>query len=363
MTGAVLAILAAATFALNNATARRGVLSGTVVQGIAVTVPMGIPMFLIGALVFGQLGKLADVTGLAVLYLSLAGVVHFVWGRYYNYRAQYLLGANLSSSVQQLDFAFSLGLAVLVLGDVLTPLKIIGIVLLMLGPAFVLGTRPKRPAATPQALAQRVLSRTREKIIRAQARRARRKIDNAAGKPAPRAPFEPKYVEGYFAVLMSSVGYGLSPVLTTLGLRQLGPDASLVGGLVAYVAASLVALVWVLSTGQKKHVLQTTPTALRWFCIAGLMVGVSQMLRFTALSIAPVTVVQPIQRTSKLFLFYFSWILNRDTEVFDRSLIVATVISIIGIAVLSLPTEVFLTLADWPDWLVQVAKWRLSLHE
>ena len=51
MLGGILALLAAATFALNSATARRAVLSGSVMQGIAITVPLGIVGFLIGALV------------------------------------------------------------------------------------------------------------------------------------------------------------------------------------------------------------------------------------------------------------------------------------------------------------------------
>lgn len=67
MLGGFLALLAAATFALNSATARRAVLSGTVMQGIAITVPLGVVGFLIGAILFGQLGALGRVTPMAAL--------------------------------------------------------------------------------------------------------------------------------------------------------------------------------------------------------------------------------------------------------------------------------------------------------
>ena len=42
MLGAILAFASAAFFGLNNATVRRGVLKTTVLQGMAITVPLGI---------------------------------------------------------------------------------------------------------------------------------------------------------------------------------------------------------------------------------------------------------------------------------------------------------------------------------
>ena len=54
MLGVVLAALSAATFAFNNASARRGVLTGSVAQALAITVPIGVPMFLLAALTTGQ---------------------------------------------------------------------------------------------------------------------------------------------------------------------------------------------------------------------------------------------------------------------------------------------------------------------
>ena len=46
MLGALLALASAATFGLNNAAVRRGVLTATVLQGMAITVPMGLPFVL-----------------------------------------------------------------------------------------------------------------------------------------------------------------------------------------------------------------------------------------------------------------------------------------------------------------------------
>ena len=46
MLGAILSILSAASFALNNAAARRGVVTGTPSQGMSITIPLGVVCFL-----------------------------------------------------------------------------------------------------------------------------------------------------------------------------------------------------------------------------------------------------------------------------------------------------------------------------
>ena len=87
MLGGFLALLSAAAFALNNAAARRGVLSGTVLQAMAISVPFGVPFFLGGLLFFGSLDDLRGFSWRAIGWLAAAGVIHFILGRYANYRA------------------------------------------------------------------------------------------------------------------------------------------------------------------------------------------------------------------------------------------------------------------------------------
>ena len=53
MLAGFLALLSAATFAFNNASLRRGVLTGSVAQAMAITVPIGVPLFFIAALLSG----------------------------------------------------------------------------------------------------------------------------------------------------------------------------------------------------------------------------------------------------------------------------------------------------------------------
>ncbi|MGE3708387.1 MAG: EamA family transporter [Hyphomicrobiaceae bacterium] len=327
MLGGILALLAAASFAYNSATARRAVLTGSVFQGIAITVPLGVPIFFLAALLFGQLGMLAAMPVHSMIWLGLAGIAHFVWGRYFFYRAQEMLGANLAGSIQQFDLLLSLGLAIVFLGEVLTPLRVLGILLVLIGPALAFGSqRPNGGGMTSGAGARRA--------------------------------FAPQFLPGYIYVGLAALGYGISPTLTRLALRDLGPQASLVGGLIACTAATVAFAILVLVTGRISHIASTNRETLKWFGVASVSVTFSQMLRFAALSLAPVTVVQPIQRLSKLFLFFFSWWMNREHEIFDSRLIIATIVSIIGAAILSVPTDVVLAMADWPPWVPTMLQWQ-----
>src|SRR6185436_1084765 len=117
MLGAILAVLSAATFALNNAAARRGVITGTPIQGMAVTVPLGVICFLPFALVSGGINGLPKFPPGAVAWLAAVGLLHFLGGRYCNYRASQLAGVNLTAPVIQLQVVVTLTLAVAVLHE------------------------------------------------------------------------------------------------------------------------------------------------------------------------------------------------------------------------------------------------------
>jgi len=77
--GILYAALGAFTFALNNVAMRRGVVTGSVLQGMAITVPFGGLTFLVIATAFGELGQLALFPTVAVAWLAGQGIVH--WSR------------------------------------------------------------------------------------------------------------------------------------------------------------------------------------------------------------------------------------------------------------------------------------------
>jgi drug/metabolite transporter (DMT)-like permease len=314
--GAVLALGAAVTFAFNIAAFRRGAIGGTVAQAMSISMAIGVAMAVATVTVIGGWDELLALPLASWGMLALAGVLHFAWGRYCNFRATKAMGANLVGPVQQSSLILSLTLAVLVLGEALTPLKILGIFLVFLAPA--LSLKAARTESAP----------------RAQDR-----------------PFEPKLLEGFTFALLSALGYGTSPILIRHSLEGLGVVESVGGWLIAYVAAALVLSVTLLSPGRIAHVRSVERPTARWFALSGFLVGLSQMLGFIALSFAPVTVVTPIQRLSVVIRVFASWLINRDHEVIGPRIWVATAVAMLGVLALTISTEVVIGAFGLPETL------------
>lgn len=320
--GGILALLAAVTFAANNAFARRGVLKGTVLQAMAISVPLGVPLFLIAALSTGSTALVLNFTGNSWVLLSLAGIVHFVLGRYCNYRAVKAMGANLAGPLIESSLLVALVLAVLLLGEHLTIIKVIGILLILGGPGLTVVGQHKKSRARQQDLA-----------------------------------FTPICAEGAVFALLAALAYGTSPVLVRFALANASWQASIAGGLVSYVAATLVTCVFILGAGQIRHVRGMSRDTVLWFCWAGVFVGLSQMLRYMALSLAPVSVVSPIQRLSLIFRLLFGYLLNRQYEVFNARMVLGTITSILGAVLLSVSIDDVRLLLPIPEALGSVFTW------
>ena len=341
MLGGIFGLLAAATFAFNNAAARRGVLTGSVAQAVAISVPMGVPMFALAALATGTLGVITEFSQVALLYLAAAGIVHFVFGRYCNYRATKAMGANLVGPVQQVSLILTLGLATWILGESFTPLRAIGIVLVVLGPMLTLPGRETQSGAKPAAPQPTATA-----------------VEITPADATPQFPrFQANYAEGYLWSLLSALGYGSSPILVALGLQGKGLSGSLAAGVVSYAAATVVTALILLWPGQLRHVLATRPHAAKWFTISGALVCLSQMFTYMGYAVAPVSVVSPIQRLSIVLRIYASWLINREHEVFGGKVIIGTVVSLIGALALTVSTEVVLSYVPLPDAIASIARW------
>jgi uncharacterized membrane protein len=350
--GGFIALLSAATFAFNNASMRRGVLTGSVVQAMAITVPIGLPISFLVAVATGSLAAVAGFSSRALVALSLSGILHFVWGRYCNYRATRAIGTNLVAPIQQINLIFTLLLAILILGETLTPLRMLGIALVLLGPSFTLRERnPKTvPALAAEAIGANALGAdvTRHDLSAGSADEL-----IAAAPPV----FRPSYAEGIFWALLSATGYGLSPILVRIGLEGKGLAVSVAGNLVASLAATVVMGLFLLPPRQLAHALAVGREPAKWFTLSGVLVAISQLFLYMAMSIAPVTVVSPINRLSILFRLYFSKLLNPQHEVFGGKVVLGTIVSLTGALVLSLSIDSVQSWLPLPEAALSVLRW------
>jgi drug/metabolite transporter (DMT)-like permease len=317
MLGALLALASAATFGLNNAALRRGVLTGSVLHAMAITVPLGVPLFALACLPFGGFGALSAMPVPGWIWMAAAGVIHFVIGRYGNYRATRAIGATLSSPIQQLSVPVALVLALAFLDEVLTPLRLAGFVLVMIGPLVTLRNNSTRVQTSDERA------------------------------------FRPHHAEGIVWGSIAALGYGSSPLFIVLGLGDdRGLVESLAGGFVSYTAATMVIAALILFAGGLSFLRRFDRTSSKWFFASGVLVFLSQMFRYMALAVAPVTVVVPIQRLSVVFRVVFSWMLNRDHEIFGFHVLFGIGISLIGAIALTLSTDVVLSVLP-----MEIARW------
>jgi uncharacterized membrane protein len=350
--GGLIAIFSAATFAFNNASVRRGVLTGSVLQAMAITVPIGLPISFLVALATGSLAAVAGFSTKGLVALSASGIMHFVWGRYCNYRATRAIGTNLVAPVQQINLIFTLMLAILILGETLTPLRLLGIALVLLGPSFTLragSEKPKRPLGAD--VSANVTPSVNTEVTADDAAA----VDDLAA--AERQPFRPSYAEGYLWAALSATGYGLSPILVRIGLEGKGLGVSVAGNLVASTAATIVMALCLLPPGRLRHALAVGREPAKWFTLSGILVCISQLFLYMAMSIAPVTVVSPINRLSILFRLYFSRLLNPEHEVFGGKVLLGTIVSLSGALALSLSVDQVTSTLPLPEAVLELLRW------
>ncbi|MGN6572982.1 MAG: EamA family transporter [Pseudolabrys sp.] len=329
MLGGLLSLLSAITFAYANASVRRGVLSGTVLQAVGISLPIALPIFLLVMWPIGGFAALATFDARSWDLLIVAGVIHFAWGRYCNYRATKAIGANLVAPVQQYSLIITLALAVLWLGEPLTVLRIVGIALVVAGPALTLKKEKRAEEVPPETPNE--------------------------------TTFTPAYAEGYLYAFLSAIGFGLSPILVNMAFPHKGIAIGVAGGFVSYLAATIAIGLTLVLPGRWKDFRGIDRTSARWFVLSGILTGISQMTRYMALAVAPVSVVSPIQRLSLVFRIYFGWIINPKHEVFGGRIVAATVMSLIGAVALSVSVGDVHQLVPLPDAVAAVLNWHWSI--
>jgi drug/metabolite transporter (DMT)-like permease len=281
--------------------------------GAFATILLGVPLFAIAALATGQLLRVDELSGEGYLLLGLAGIVHYVAGRFFNYAAIGAIGAARSSPIQSLALPYSVLVAYFTLDEGVTTGMAIGMAMILVGPAIIV----ERRSARVQVLAP-------ETVVEAL----------PAVEPPPQQ-FELRQAEGYLFAFIAAISYGSSPVLIRAALED-ASGLSILGGFVSYVAAAGLLLVALLLPQGRQLAGALQPTVIRAFFGAGFFVFLAQVLRFLALSLASVAVVTTLLRFAGLFTLLLSWLINRSLERITWRLVAGVLMSLAGAVLLVL---------------------------
>ena len=310
--GALLALASSFSFSVNSILIRRGLADAgaTAAQGAFITVLLGVPFGFAAVVVTGQILNFDQIPLNGYLMIAAAGIVHFCIGRYCNYRSIAAFGASRAVTVQAFAVPYSIVMAIVLLGERPTALMYVAIALILGSPLLMID-RGKRPA-----------------------REAERTGVPPAGAARSGAPaVEIRMVEGVVFSLLASVGYGTSPILIRAALED-ATGVAAIGTFVAYVGASVVLLVSLALPAQRHLIGAINFRYMRLFGSAGLSVFMAQLLRFFALALADVTIVDPLMRTVGVFTLILSYLVNRRLELITLGVVLSVLVSFAGSAML-----------------------------
>ena len=291
MAGPLLALLSAGFFGMNKIFLRRAVLKVPDASlGTLISVPMSVPLFFLVILLGGKIQNLLNFTWQGYLWLSLAGILHFVVGRSLNYHCVQLVGANLTNLICRSNILVSVVIGITLLREPVGWRLALGVLFIITGISL-------------PGLSQLFLEGSRHRL--------------------PKIPGK-AFIFGFGCGL----AWGISPIFIKLGLADSG--APLSGAFISFLAATLVLIVSMASPQRRKSANDITVKAGVLFFSSGLLSFIANMGRYVALGLAPASVVTPLFSTSPVFVLLFSFVFNRNLEIFNLPVIIGVVSVVIG---------------------------------
>jgi drug/metabolite transporter (DMT)-like permease len=299
MLGIILGFGAAIAFAWNAIITRRGVLRASSNYVANISILTGPVLSLVVASVTGHLYEIGDFPWKACVFFSLSGIVHFAFGRTWAYKSIQLIGSNRANIVTSLSPIVSITLAIMVLGETVNALMIMGIVCALSSPFITL---------------------LKEHTVAAETNIKK----SSRGKEIDRHTLYLGMLYGMGAALF----WGSSFIFIKLGLTNGGTPIA--GNMIAYLAASIAIIPSLLKQQNKSEMLAADRKSLKLALLVGLTANIAQLLRYLALQYGSVIIITAVIRTSPLGVLLLSYIFNRQYESFSRWVLLSNALLIIG---------------------------------
>ena len=171
----------------------------------------------------------------------------------------------------------------------------------------------------------------------------------AANKAVELTAFKPRVAVGFLFALIAAVAYGTSPIIVRQSLQDVGLLSGLVGGSIAYAAATVAVTLGLFIPSLRRNVMQVRRENVRWFVYSGIFVAGAHGFFYSALAVAPIMLVAPLLQLSLVFRFLFALLLNPHHEVFGWLVVIGSVVSILGACAIAIDTQIILHTLSIPD--------------
>lgn len=266
--GVVLSLLAAACWSVTAVFVRKGAsLGADVIEGTFLSLAANTALLAVLVLLFSDPVEYLGCGALAYVLFAMAGILHNCLGRTLWYESINRIGAATSTAVSHTSPLISTILAVVLLGERVSLPMSVGVVLVVMGAHFASYGRVE------EAKAGSIVS------------------------------------SGMLLAVLTALCWGLSPILIKRGLAHLSPlNGSLIGLFVSTATFSFFAL------SRNRHPIEALMHSFkhihyRYFLYSGVLGGIAVFFQYTALSLSPVAVVQPLVNTGPLIVVVLSYFL------------------------------------------------------
>ncbi len=291
MVGSFFALLAAILFALTAIFIRRAVVKVSDASiGMLISVPTAVPFFILVLTFTGQMRSVFSFSWQSYFWLSSAGILFFVIGRSLIYECTQLVGANIANILARVNIVVSVVFGITVLNEPLNWRLVIGVSLIIMGI---------------------ILTGFNSRMLQ-----------------NPYGQFSKIPVKALGFGIGCGLVVGIAPIFVKLGLKDSG--SPIAGTFISFLAATIVLSMSLLDNRRRISIAKVTAKATGLFCMAGLLSCAANLTQYTALNIAPASVVTPLIWTSPVFLLVLSFLFNRNLEIFNKPVIIGTVSVVAG---------------------------------
>ena len=288
MIGILAAFLTALFFASNSITLRRGVLSGYVYSSTVISILLGIPMYLTVLWYSPELVYLSGIKIMFIIPFVIVGVLHFVLGRYLYYSAVHYAGAVVSMPVMAMGQIFAAYLAILLLNEKITFLKIFGLLIATLGFA---------------AISSLGFGRTNIK-------------------------------KGIILSTASAFIFAFSTLIIRYALLIF--NHPIVGVLISYLTALPFYLIILGKENIREEIMSIKSRVAVYLVVSAILVNLGQFTRYFSLNLIEVTVASPIISSEIVINLLLSSLINREFEIIKIKTIFGSLAIFAGIILIIL---------------------------
>lgn len=286
--GFLLSIFAVILFGVVNILIGRSLSSEKLIEGIYITIIFSTIIIFIVAILTGELFQILTLSPIVWILYIFTGIFNFLIARSFNYTGITYLGPSRNAAILSTRIFFASFFALIFLGEVLTIPVFIGVFLAFIGIVLVSLSQESKNSFKPIGLI---------------------------------FPFLTAFFVGVAVIFIRE-----ADLLSSLPID---------GVFIAYLTASI----FYTPGAVYKQIRSKTLYSRKSFiilAIGGVLSGLAQISRYSALQFAPVVLVASIVATVPLATIIFSFFFNKKYEILNKKLVFGTVITVFGVILISI---------------------------